>query len=456
MRRSELTGAQALCAQYLDPARPVLAAVSGGADSMCLLHFLCAQGYTVFCAHFNHRLRGADSERDEQFVRVWCRERAIPFYAGSGDVRAHARANGQSIEEAARILRYAFLRETAERLGAQLALAHHLDDNAETVLLNLIRGTDLRGLCGMKPLQDGLVRPLLTQTRAELLAYAAENAIPYVSDATNDDPDAAARNYLRLEILPRLKTLNSRASEHIAAAARSLVPLDGAIARETDALMQRAQRSESCITLPLDAFRAAGEGVQPRILLAMADALGAGRKDISRAQLEAACALAQRAGSAERQFALAHGLRLLCASDTLTMVLVPAAPREAALVPAVPLPWGNYTLTLLPSPEGEGLVLRAPREGETLTAAACEAGAHLRLAGANGARSIKRLCIDHHIPPLARDALPALYLGGRLAAVWPLGADASFLPHAGEETCFVRVEKIPEHSAAEHRAPPRG
>lgn len=158
MKRTELPRAEALCARYLDKNRPVLAAVSGGLDSMCLLHFLRGEGYDVSCAHFNHQLRGEEAARDEDFVRAWCEKEDIPFYLGTGDVRAHARATGKTEEEAARDLRYAFLRETAQMLGAQIALAHHADDNAETVLLNFVRGTDLRGLCGMRPKQGDIVR----------------------------------------------------------------------------------------------------------------------------------------------------------------------------------------------------------------------------------------------------------------------------------------------------------
>ena len=439
MRRSELTGAQALCARYLDPARPVLAAVSGGLDSMCLLYFLREQGYDVACAHFNHRLRGAEADGDEQFVRAWCEARAIPFYAGSGDVRAYARENGRSVEEAARTLRHAFLRQTADALHAQLALAHHADDNAETVLLNLIRGTDLRGLCGMKPLQGGIVRPLLTQTRAELAAYASARGVPHVEDRTNADPDAAARNYLRLDILPRLQTLNPRASEHIAAAARSLTALDDALERETDALMARASLEDGRVTLPLEAFRAAPEAVRARAVLRMADLLGLGRRDIVRAQLEAIFALAQKSGRAECSVSLPRGARALCADGALTVELSHAAPREMPLLPNVPARWGGYALTLLSAPDGEGLSLRALLPDETLRVLPCDAGSFLTLAGANGARSVKRLCLDRRIPPSVRDTLPAFYVNGRLAAVWPLGADISFSPAQGGERCFIRV-----------------
>ena len=439
MKRTELPRAEALCAQYLEKGRPVLAAVSGGVDSMCLLHFLRAQGYAVCCAHFNHRLRGEEAARDEAFVRAWCEKEGVPFYAGSGDVRAHARATGKSEEEAARDLRYAFLRETAKALNAQLALAHHADDNAETVLLNLVRGTDLRGLCAMRPKQDGLVRPFLEQTRAELAAYARSHGIPHVEDRTNADPNAAARNYLRLEILPRLREINPRAGEHIAATARSLASLDDSIERQADKLLAAAAREEGGISLPLAAFRAFDASVQARAVLRMADESGVGRKDIGRETLSAVLALAQRGDAAARQLALPRGATVRMADGLFTMSLSPAAPEKAALTEGVPLRWGNFELTLLRYPQGEGLTLRAAKAGEGFLAAPCDLSARLTLEGANGARSVKRLCVDKKIALPERDTLPAIYLGGRLAAVWRLGTDVSFLPQSKEEARFVRI-----------------
>ena len=171
----------------------------------------------------------------------------------------------------------------------------------------------------------------------------------------------------------------------------------------------------------------------------MADALGLGRKDIGRKQLDAICALAQRGGNAERRYTLPQGALVRIADDTLTMAFSPAALPRAALVENVPLPWGNFELTLLPKPDGEGILLRAPEDGEVITVAPCDLNARLTLKGANGARSVKRLCVDRKISLTERDALPALYVGGQLAAVWRLGTDVSFLPKGGERTCFVRV-----------------
>ena len=157
----------------------VLCAVSGGADSMCLLAWLLELGPKYGCAvaaaHYNHGLRGAQGDADEAFVRDWCAGHSVPFYAGRGDVASAAKEHGWSIEEAGRNLRYAFLSETAEQIGAlRVATAHNRGDNAETVLLNLIRGTGLTGLSGIAPVRGIFVRPLLDTPRQEIEDYLAD------------------------------------------------------------------------------------------------------------------------------------------------------------------------------------------------------------------------------------------------------------------------------------------
>ena len=148
---TELRPARAFLREKFPRGGSVLCAVSGGLDSMCLLHFMLEQpGFHVTAAHFNHCLRGNQADRDESFVRDYCAKRHIPFVSGSGDVRAFAEKEGLSIEEAARRLRYDFLKETAEENGADAILtAHHADDNAETVLLSLITWSDanMAGCC---------------------------------------------------------------------------------------------------------------------------------------------------------------------------------------------------------------------------------------------------------------------------------------------------------------------
>ena len=228
------------CPRWVLPGRgdTALCAVSGGLDSMCLLDLLdqwCRErGANIAAAHFNHQLRGAASDRDERFVRDWCAAHDIPFVSGDGDVKGFALSEGLSVEEAARELRYAFLRREAAKLGPRTKIytAHHADDQAETVLFNLIRGTGTAGLAGMAVYQGDLVRPLLYVRRSELAEYAAARGIPHVEDGTNADPEAAARNFLRLKVMPLLEELNPRAVEHIGAAAAHVRAADHAIEKE--------------------------------------------------------------------------------------------------------------------------------------------------------------------------------------------------------------------------------
>lgn len=180
----------------------VICATSGGADSMALLMSLWLVReqleISVAAAHFDHSLRGEESRRDADFVRNFCQTQGIFLHMGAADVAAYAESSGESLEQAARTLRYAFFQTLP---CDKLATAHTADDNAETVLLNLLRGTGLRGLCGIPPRRGNIVRPLLTTTRREIEAFLTERHIPHVEDSTNAADDAL-RNRIRHRLMP--------------------------------------------------------------------------------------------------------------------------------------------------------------------------------------------------------------------------------------------------------------
>lgn len=193
--------------------RAVLLAVSGGIDSMCMAELFRRTGHPLVVLHCNFGLRGAESDADEAFVRDWCEARSLPFESTRFDTAAYAAERGISIEMAARDLRYAwFARRSAFYGDAPVAVAHHADDNAETLVLNLLRGTGLEGIRGMRatrplPGAGSLIRPLLTFSRQEIAAFAAAESLPFREDRTNAGTEYR-RNKIRHQVLPVFREIN--------------------------------------------------------------------------------------------------------------------------------------------------------------------------------------------------------------------------------------------------------
>ena len=206
-----------------------LICVSGGADSMVLLHIMRElskmRAFDVAAAHFNHNLRGEESDRDENFVMDFCHSEKIPIYTGRGDVRGYAKLNKLGIEESARNMRYAFFGKTAREIGkCAIVTGHTADDNAETILLNLTRGTGAKGLCGIPAKRSNIIRPILQLSRDEILNYALKHGIKYVEDSTNESFDYN-RNKIRMFVMPILKEINPSFTDS-AATAGALIQAD--------------------------------------------------------------------------------------------------------------------------------------------------------------------------------------------------------------------------------------
>jgi tRNA(Ile)-lysidine synthase len=186
----------------------LLVTVSGGIDSMTLLHLLLAAGYRTGVAHCNFQLRGEASDGDEQLVRTCCATKNIPFFVAHFDAGKYAAEKGISIQMAARALRYAWFESVAAEHGFdKIAVAHNANDEVETFFLNLARSTGLRGLSGMAAAQGKIVRPLLFAPRADIACYAQENAVSFREDASNSQVKYA-RNRIRIEIIPEFVKLN--------------------------------------------------------------------------------------------------------------------------------------------------------------------------------------------------------------------------------------------------------
>jgi len=199
-----------------------IVALSGGADSVALLLLLKNGGFNVHAAHCNFHLRGEESDRDEAFCEQLCADENIPFHRAHFDTREYAELHKVSIEMAARELRYRWFEQLRQDIGAAgICVAHHRDDSVETVLLNLVRGTGLRGLTGIQPRNGHILRPLLCVSRAEIEAFLVEKGQKYVTDSTNLETDVQ-RNVVRLEVLPLLRKLNPAVVENIQRTAENL------------------------------------------------------------------------------------------------------------------------------------------------------------------------------------------------------------------------------------------
>lgn len=225
----------------------IVVGISGGADSVALLRILRYLKYDVEAAHCNFQLRGAESDRDEAFVTRLCEELDIVLHVRRFDTLAYASERKVSVEMAARDLRYDWFRQLLkERRGKVIAIAHHREDNAETVLLNLIRGTGIAGLCGMQPKNGDVIRPLLDVSRADIEDYLRHIRQSFITDSTNLE-DHCVRNKIRLNILPEMQSINPSVVSSIVETATRLNEAKRLVDKQMDSAEVRCK-------LPLDAM----------------------------------------------------------------------------------------------------------------------------------------------------------------------------------------------------------
>ncbi len=275
----------------LPPGASALVAASGGPDSTALLYSLgalaAAERWRLGVAHLDHALR-PESADDAAFVRRQAASLGLPFLDARVDVRSHPAGAGRSTEEAARIARRSFLIRAAREFGADaVALGHTVDDQAETVLLNLTRGAGTLGLAAMPPATDIFVRPLLARTRTDALAYLDELGVPWREDPTNRDP-SFLRNWFRLEVLPTLEARTPGVRASFASLAASARADEAALERRTAALLSRLviYRGEVQITLAPSFPAALPEVLRGRAVRQLYDELVGSKRGLDRRHVE--------------------------------------------------------------------------------------------------------------------------------------------------------------------------
>ena len=419
----------------------VLAAVSGGADSMCLLHALWTMreklGIEVTAAHYDHGLRGEESLRDHDFVEQYCEREKIPFVSEHGDVASYAAEHRLGIEEAARVLRYEFLERKAQELACgRIAVAHHLEDNAETILLHLVRGSGAAGLSGMSPLRGKIARPLLDISRRQIEQYLAGEKVPYMEDSSNAS-DEYTRNYLRHRILPLLRELNPEADRAICRAGRSAGEDEACLSAETDAFL-KSQRAED--SLPCRELLALPDAVSSRVIRRMCP------QAISYEHVQAVRKIAR---STEPAFADVPGLRIRAERGRLTFA--PAALLEKLperpLIPGESLSfpeagWVVRTEICSFQEEVHGLFnicyLKCGEIYGQLSVGPRRAGDRISLYGRGCSKTLKSLYTEHKLTQAERLTTPVLRDEKGVLAVAGLARSTRAVPEPGDPV--IRVE----------------
>jgi tRNA(Ile)-lysidine synthase len=433
------------------PARgEVVVGVSGGTDSLCLAHLLrslCGPGrrfpdVELRAAHLNHLLRGSDSSRDASAVAALMQVWSIPVTLGEIDVLTLARTEKRSLEEAARLARYGFLREVAR--GGRIAVAHHADDQVETLLLHWLRGTGPGGSIGMSPRQGDIIRPLLGVTRAETVAYCQQHGITPMEDLSNRDP-RFLRNRVRHELLPLLKELNPGIQQTLLRNAEvARVDLDW-LESQVDTCWPRIVRasSETTIELHARAWQELPLSLQHHLLRRVTAQLCEGQSPLEARHFPLiANLLADHAGQQSVSLDLPRQLSLSYREGVLTFSRAPrvmlAAPETGVVSLPVPgraqlpgTPW-QVSADLLPD-ELAALVSSALRredwsevwrllpvtphvayiDGTALTSPLLvrtrQPGDCIQPLGMQQEKRVKELLISRRIPHAARATLPLFF-----------------------------------------------
>ena len=434
----------------------ILCAVSGGADSMCMLAMLdelTRKGtIRIAAAHFDHGLRGAESDRDAEFVRNYCASHDIAYYFGAGNVRDYAEKKKISIETAARELRYDFLQKTAEKVVAdRIATAHTADDNAETVLLNLIRGSGLKGLCGIPPVRGNIIRPILWMNRKQVMDYLKEHGIPHIEDSSNSEL-IYTRNKLRHSVIPLLEQFNPRFLEAIFETSELIEEDETYLSSLADKVLWNAKREVYGLRISAGDLKKLPKPVAARVVMGASEELGAA---ITRSLVDGVMELAfSDSPSAKRNFA--GGLTVLREYGDIIFTRLPLeiktfAPVKLSLNETVEVPELGLTFTYVSGVPEEKInnsfntfLFKKDSICGKIAVRPRKTGDRISFGGTRGTKTLKKLFIDEKIPLRLRESIPVFSDEKGVIAVPGFGMDIRCIPAPGDKLCSVTIDKLGE------------
>ena len=421
------------------PGEGIVCALSGGTDSVCMLDILASLrkelDFALYACHYNHCLRGEESDRDEAFARSICEKMEIPLFVGSGDVAAEAEKTGCGIEETARKMRYAFFDEALAHFGAdRIATAHNADDNLETVVMHLARGTGLRGLCGIPPVRDRLIRPILFASRDAIEQYCASRGLDHVEDCTNSD-ESYTRNRIRAKVIPILKEINPSAAEASVEMCAHL--------REDEKHLTDASRVEGTILV-------SQLGPRPVGIRTVRDAYEkvSGGLSLSSRQLDALWALCT-GDSPSARLSLPGNITAARKYDELIFLVNPAEPDDfcCELPENGCVDTGKFLIFCKICSKTHDLAkntntfaIKRDMINDALYVRSRKTGDSIKLPG-RPSKSLKKLFIDEKIPAADRSAVPVIADAGSVAAVYGFGVDVRFMAADGDEVFEITIKE---------------
>lgn len=420
----------------------MLCAVSGGEDSMCLLHLLKSNGVDVTAAHYEHGIRGGESLRDARFVERVCEEWGIKCVVGHGDVPKYAKEHAVGIEEAARALRYEFLEQTRRELGLELiATAHNADDNAETMLFNLTRGSGAKGLAGIPETRGCIVRPLLRADRQSIEEYNRDNGVPHTEDSSNDSDDYS-RNLIRHRVMPALREINPRLAESAARTGELLRRDDDFLSSLADAFIKENLSGGS---LPLDGLCELNSAVSSRVLRKL---LGNG---LSMERCDAVLRFASGSGQGLLEIpggTLRRGQGRLYLEEQSYSALPDRRLKigESLLLPEAGLiissAFIKYSGEI--NEQFKTYYLRCEILGDSLSVGSRRAGDRMRPMGRGCGKTLKALYTEKKLTQRQRDTYPVIRDDKGIVLAYGLAADERTKAEKGERAVKIEFEKIEE------------
>ena len=447
--------------QMIHPGDAVLVALSGGGDSVGLFYGLLELqsvfSFTICCAHVNHGIRSIEADRDEAFCRDLCAQNNVALYCEKHDIPAIARREKCSLELAGRNQRYDFFNRLCASQNLQkIATAHHVDDNAESMLLHLSRGSALEGLCGIRPVRGNIIRPMIDITRAEVESYLSARNATFMTDATNAD-DTYARNMLRLHVMPVLHRINPSFSSTVFSMGKVLTEEEDFLNSATkSAYEQIVTKSSDLVSIDRAPYLALHTAIRRRVLVAAYQNL-TGTKLPSR-QTFALDELAQKNAVGSKQLDLGGA----CAKIGYTTLIIT---KDRLAKPVIPFSFtlniggtneelldaGYHIASEITTLEEKNTIINSKihkkfevflfnydKIYDTVVCRNRMQGDQYRPLGAAGRRTIKKMMIDAKIPAERRDMLPVFTCGADILRAYGLRINEAYKV----DTLTKRVLKI--------------